>query len=363
MALFDVIKYNGGPDVLAWKYPTEELGTWSQLIVNEAQEAVLVKGGQVYDVFGPGRHTLSTANIPLLRHVINLPFGGRSPFTAEVWYINKAYKLDVRWGTPTPIQLQDPKYAVFVPVRANGTFGIRVNDAKKFLVKLVATLSSFDQNTLSRYFRGLYVSQIKDAISTYLVEKKVSVLEVNSYLNELSESLHQTIAPGMLPYGVELVSCFVNDISVPEDDEAVKQLKAALAKRAEMNVVGYNYQQERTFDVLDSAAKNESSGAASFMGAGMGLGMGIGAAGSFGAAFGDLAKGLDASGQSTPETPAPATPAQADVSAKCPSCGNVVPASAKFCPECGHALNRCCPKCGTPIQGTPKFCPECGEKL
>ena len=75
MALFDVIKYNGGPDVLAWKYPSEELGTWSQLIVNEAQEAVLVKGGQVFDVFGAGRHTLSTANIPLLRHVINLPFG------------------------------------------------------------------------------------------------------------------------------------------------------------------------------------------------------------------------------------------------------------------------------------------------
>ena len=350
MALFDVIKYNGGPDVLAWKYPTEELGTWSQLIVNESQEVVLVKGGQVYDVFGPGRHTLSTANIPLLRHVVNLPFGGRSPFTAEVWYINKAYKLDVLWGTPTPIQLQDPKYAVFVPVRANGTFGIRVNDAKKFLVKLVATLSSFDQDALSRYFRGLYVSQIKDAISTYLTDKKVSVLEVNSYLNELSESLHQTIAPGILPYGVELVSCFVNDISVPEEDEAVKQLKAALAKRAEMNVVGYNYQQERTFDVLDSAAKNESSGAASFMGAGMGLGMGIGAAGSFGSVFGDLAKGLDASGQTS-------------TFGNCPNCGSAVPASAKFCPECGHALNRCCPKCGTPIQGTPKFCPECGEKL
>lgn len=350
MALFDVIKYNGGPDVLAWKYPSEELGTWSQLIVNEAQEAVLVKGGQVFDVFGAGRHTLSTANIPLLRHVINLPFGGRSPFTAEVWYINKAYNLGVRWGTPTPIQLQDPKFSVFVPVRANGTFGIRVNDSKKFLVKLVATLPSFDHDTLSKYFRGLYISLIKDAISTYLTEKKISILEVNSYLNELSENLHQSIAPGMLPYGVELVSCFVNDISVPEDDEAVKQLKAALAKRAEMDVVGYNYQQERTFDVLESAAKNESSGAASFMGAGMGLGMGLGAAGSFGSAFGNLAKGLDVTGQ-------------ASSTANCPNCGGAIPPSAKFCPECGHALGARCPKCGAALAGTPKFCPECGEKL
>ena len=350
MALFDVIKYNGGPDVLAWKYPSEELGTWSQLIVNESQEAVLVKGGQVYDVFGPGRHTLSTANIPLLRHVVNLPFGGRSPFTAEVWYINKVYKLDIPWGTPTPIQLQDPKYAVFVPVRSNGTFGIRVSDAKKFLVKLVSTLPSFDHDTLSRYFRGLYVAQIKDAISTYLTKKRISVLEVNSYLNELSESLQRDLAPGMLLYGVELVSCYVNDISVPEEDEAVQQLKAALAKRAEMNVVGYSYQQERTFDVLDSAAKNEGSGSASFMGAGMGLGMGLGAAGTFGAVFGDLAKGLNTSGQ-------------ASSPGNCPNCGSAIAPSAKFCPQCGQALDARCPKCGAALTGTPKFCPACGEKL
>lgn len=350
MALFDVIKYNGGPDVLAWKYPSEELGTWSQLIVNESQEAVLVKGGQVFDVFGAGRHTLSTANIPLLRHVVNLPFGGRSPFTAEVWYINKAYNLDVRWGTPTPIQLQDPKFSVFVPVRANGTFGIRVSDSKKFLVKLVATLPSFDQNSLCRYFRGLYVSQIKDAVSTYLTEKRINILEVNAHLNELSASLQSSIAPGMLPYGVELVSCFVNDISVPEDDETVRQLKAALAKRAEMDVVGYNYQQERTFDVLESAAKNESTGSSSFMGAGMGLGMGLGTAKAFGTAFSDLANGLDASGQSSSTV-------------KCPNCGNAAPASAKFCSECGHALGDRCPKCGAVLSGVSKFCSECGEKL
>ena len=156
----------------------------------------------------------------------------------------------------------------------------------------------------------------------------------------------------MLPYGVELVSCFVKDVSVPEEDASVQQLKAALAKRAEMNVVGFNYQQERTFDVLDSAAKNESSGAASFMGAGMGLGMGLGAAGKFGAAFGDLAKNLDPSGQDP-----------AASGARCPNCGSAVPASAKFCPECGRTLGAQCPKCGAVLTGAPKFCSECGEKL
>ena len=93
MGVMDVIKYNGRPDVFAWKYPGEELGTWSQLVVNQSQEAVLVKGGSVADVFGPGTHTLDTKNIPILNKIINLPFGGKSPFKAEVWYINK----DITW--------------------------------------------------------------------------------------------------------------------------------------------------------------------------------------------------------------------------------------------------------------------------
>lgn len=100
MAIVDVLKYNGEPGVFAWKYPSEELGTWTQLIVHESQKAVLFKGGQALDVFGPGRHILDTANIPILNNVINLPFGGRSPFTAEVWYVNKVHSLGYKMGHP-----------------------------------------------------------------------------------------------------------------------------------------------------------------------------------------------------------------------------------------------------------------------
>ena len=148
MAIVEVVKYDGSPDVLVWKYPSQELGTWTQLIVNESQEAVLYKGGKIFDIFQSGRHTLSTENIPLLNKIVNLPFGGRSPFTAEVWFVNKLYSLNVKWGTPTPIQVQDPKYGVFVPVRANGQFGIQIKDAEKFLVKLVGTASVFDRQNL-----------------------------------------------------------------------------------------------------------------------------------------------------------------------------------------------------------------------
>lgn len=241
MAIVEVIKYNGPPDLLAWKYPSEELGTWTQLIVNESQEAVLYKGGKALDVFQSGRHTLDTANIPILNKLINLPFGGRSPFTAEVWYINRVFSLDVKWGTATPIQIQDPKYQIFCPIRANGMFGLQIEDSKKFLVKLVGTMPSFDRQTMIKYFRGLYITKVKDSISSYVVKKHISILEINAYIDELSLHMKQRIEPEMAEYGIKLANFYVNDISIPEEDPAVKKLKAALAKKAEMNIIGYSY--------------------------------------------------------------------------------------------------------------------------
>ena len=137
MAIIDVVKWNGTPSILAWKFPSEELSTWTQLVVNETQEAYLVKEGVYQGPFRAGRHTLSTENIPLLRNLIGIPFGGRSPFSAEVWFVNLITNLDIKWGTADPIQLQDPEYKIMVPVRAYGQYGIKISDPKRFLLKLV----------------------------------------------------------------------------------------------------------------------------------------------------------------------------------------------------------------------------------
>lgn len=150
---------DGNPNILAWKFPSEELSTWTQLIVNESQEAYLVKSGVYQGPFGAGRHALSTENIPFLSKAMGLPFGGKSPFTAEVWYVNLATNLNIKWGTPDPIQLNDPKYQIMVPVRAFGQYGIRITDPKKFLLKLVGTLKVFDADTLSEYFK-VYKSEV-----------------------------------------------------------------------------------------------------------------------------------------------------------------------------------------------------------
>lgn len=413
MAIVEVVKYNGGPDVFAWKYPSEELGTWTQLIVNESQEAVLVKGGKVLDVFGSGRHTLDTSNIPILNKVVNLPFGGRSPFTAEVWYINKVYSLDIKWGTASPIQIQDPKYGVFIPIRSNGVFGIHIEDSKKFLIKLVGTLSILDKASIVKFFRGLYITKVKDAVSQYLIHNQVSVLEINAYIDELSTFMKERIEPTMKEYGITLVNFYVNDLSIPEDDSAVIKLKDALAKRAEMNIIGYNYQQERSFDTLEGAAKNSGSSSAPIMGAGLGLGMGVGLGGTVGNAFGSISGEINTSNGATnkhkecqkchatmkkdqrfcgtcgfdTESAGEDDKNSKNAGTTCSSCGAKLDKNMKFCSECGNKYNPCpqcsydmpddatkcdkcgyekpksCPGCGTMVSRNVKFCPECGISL
>lgn len=376
MAIIEVVKYDGSPDVFVWKFPNTELGTWTQLIVNESQEAVLYKGGQALDWFGPGRHTLETANIPILNKLVNLPFGGRSPFTAEVWYINKVNSLDVKWGTPTPIQLQDPKYNVFVPIRAFGQFGIKISDSKIFLQQIVGTLSTFTSVDLIKYFRGAYLTKVKDHISEYLIKKKVSVLEINAYINEISESLKESILPTFADFGVELVNFYVNDISVPEDDSAIIKLKGALAKKAEMDIIGYSYTQERSFDTLEGAATNQGSGSAPIMGAGLGLGMGFGLGGNLGGAFGEMGKSIN----TNQSRECPHCSKQIGSEYKfCPSCGKDTTLAGnqnictkcgasnnhglKFCGQCGNSLVKVCPKCGEAVGDKQKFCSHCGNSL
>lgn len=292
MAVIDRVKWDGSPNILAWKFPdAEELSTWTQLIVNETQEAYLVKEGIYQGPFGAGRHTLSTENIPLLTKAIGLPFGGKSPFTAEVWYVNRTINLDVKWGTPDPIQLLDPKYQIMIPVRAFGQYGICITDTKRFLLKLVGTLSSFDADTLAEYFKGVFITRIKTEIANAIIKNGQSVLEVSTQLETISNMLKQALSVEMAEYGIGLSQFNIHSINVPEDDAAVQSLKTALAKRAEMGIVGFNYQQERSFDVLQTAAGNEGN-AGNVMGAGIGMGMGMGMGVPMGNVFGQMSPHL-----------------------------------------------------------------------
>jgi membrane protease subunit (stomatin/prohibitin family) len=328
LALADVVKYDGPRDVFAWKYPNAELGTRSQLIVNEAQEAVFFKDGKALDVFPSGRYTLNTENLPLLRDAIRVPLGGRTPFAAEVWFVNRLYVLDIKWGTPAPVTLRDPEFGVIVPMRAYGQLGLRVLDSKTFLTRLVGTVDFLDKETLNDFFRGVYLTHIRDTISSYVMHRRIGVLEITAFLLEISAYMKEALSPVFQEYGIELLNFYVNNIDFPEDDLSVKKLRNALAVRAEMDIVGYDYAQQRSLDVLEGAAKNTGAGVGVLtqIGAGVGLAAAVG-----GMVRNELGGAPDAGARTSPPQPAK---------------------SARFCPACGVAL-----------ASPSRFCPDCGAKL
>jgi membrane protease subunit (stomatin/prohibitin family) len=292
MAIVDRMKWDGSAHLLAWKVPPEELSTWTQLIVNETQEAFVVRGGVYEGPFDGGRHTLSTENNPLLRGLIGLPFCGKSPFSAEVWYVNRVSNLDVKWGTSSPLQLKDPEYQIMLPVRAFGQYGLRVTDAKKFLLKLVGTVQAFVVDTLSAYFRGMFGTRITTEIAKVIIARKVPILEVAMQLESISAHLQQNLAGELSDYGIGLQQFSITSINVPEDDPAVISLKTTLAKKAEMGILGFNYQQERSFDVMQTAASNEGT-AGGVMCASLGLGMAVGVGALIGGAMTGIGRNLN----------------------------------------------------------------------
>lgn len=276
MAVIDVVKYDGSDEIFAWKYPSDNLRIGTQLVVKTSQHTFFVKGGQILDEFKEGTYTLSTGNIPLLHKIINIPFGGDSPFQAEVWYVNMISKLDNKWGTPTPIQLEDPKYNVIVPVRAFGQFGMSICDPKVFLQTLVGNVKEYSTDKIVEYFKGKIISTTTAAISKKIVLEGVSVLQMHAILDELSEYCKERIKQEFLNYGIEIINYYLMSINVPESDPSVIKLKEAKDLAAKVNIAGKEvYQMDRGFDVLETAAQNEAT-MGSTMGAGMGLGLGVG---------------------------------------------------------------------------------------
>jgi len=386
MAIIDVVKWNATDQVYAWKFPSQELATWTQLIVSESQEAVMLLNGEMAGPFGPGRHVLDTQNIPILIDMLKIPFGGKSPYAAEVWFIQKTIPLDVKWGTPDPIQVLDPRFNVLVPVRAFGQLGLQIVNTKKFLLKLVGTMPSFSREQMVSYFRGVTATKVKTLIAETIIRNKVSVLEIAALLDTVSAQLKERLNREFEEFGVQLINFYVSSVNVPEDNPAVMDLRNALSKRAEMGIIGYTYQQERSFDVLQDAAGNPGSMSGGMMGAGMGLGMGMALGSPMGNAMGQLAGQINtASPVGTNNTAGnkcsacgkdlepevkfcgecgaavPSGDKSASAVVKCPSCHAENDASAKFCSECGATLRKSC--CGKSFPLSTKFCSECGKPL
>lgn len=280
MAIIDVVKCDMTDVEFCRKFPSTDLRLGTQLVVHPSQVAYFVKGGEIYDCFEPGTYTLHTNNIPLLNSLMKLPFGGESPFQAEVWFVNLTTKLDMKWGTATPIMLEDPRYGIIVPVRAFGQYGIKVSDHKTFLTYLVGNMRGFTAFKLHEYFKGQLLMNLNKAISEKITKDNISILEISNYLLDISEYCEKKVNTIFQKYGTAFTDFAIMSVNIPNNDQSVIRLKEAKDLAARLKITGQDvYQMERSFNVLDKAASNEGAGgAATSMGAGLGMGVGIGGA-------------------------------------------------------------------------------------
>lgn len=287
-----------------WKHPCEDFNTTSQLIVHESQEAVFFANGQALDLFEAGRYTLKTENIPLLRRVINLPTGGKTPFHCEIYFINKTHQMAIKWGTDSQIQYMDPMYHFPLQIGLSGEMTLSVEDSRKLLVYIVGTEKILTQKDLTQKFRALLMSKIKSYIGRTMQESSFSIFETDSHMSEISDNLHKLLISDFKEYGILLKNFYVTNIAKPDgeaayekfkdlhirqySDVAEAQLKQTLGiideetekKRRiieaegiaeKRKIEGYTYAQERGFDVAERVADNEGVGNFSSLGLGLGL--------------------------------------------------------------------------------------------
>ncbi len=280
MNAVDVIKWEVSDRELVHKFPTDEIRLGSQLIVYPTQTAFFVKGGQILDEFTSGTYTIKSENIPLLGKIINIPFNKETPFKADVWFVNQISLLDCKWGTATPLQMEDPKYEVIVPVRAFGQYGFKITEPRTFLEKLVGNMSTFSTQKIVEYYRGVILSKLTAIIYDKMRQSGMSVLNINANVEELSSYAQEKLSEMFLKYGIELVLFNIISISVQENDPSFLRLKAAKDAAAKIKIIGRDdYKLTRSFDVLEKAAENENGtvGAAVGIGAGVGIGGVVGA--------------------------------------------------------------------------------------
>lgn len=307
----EVIQYEGDNSTFIWKHPCENFNSLTQLIVHESQEAIFFMNGQALDLFGAGRYTLETQNIPQISKFLNRTTGDQTPFHCEVYFINKTEQMAIKWGTDSKVQYIDPIYGFPISIGASGEMSLRVQDSRKLLLKLVGTENDLGQQKLVSFFRAFLMTRVKTYIAQVIKADAINIFEIDGRLTAFSENIHQLLIPDFESYGISLERFFVTTIVKPDGDKQFEKFKelhfrqyadvaeaklrqqtdliyaqteaqkividsqAQATKRAQE---GYTYAQERGFDVAEKVAQNEAVGQFTNMGIGLGTMAGVGGA-------------------------------------------------------------------------------------
>ena len=334
----EIIKYEGDNSTFIWKHPCENFDSLTQLIVHESQEAIVCMNCQALDLFGPGRYTLKTENIPKIGKVLNRTTGDKTPFHCEVYFINKAEQMAIKWGTDSKVQYVDPTYGFPISIGASGEMSLRAEDSRKLLVKLVGTENYLGQQQLIGFFRAFLMTRVKTYIAQVIKANAINIFEIDENLTAFSENIHKLLIPDFADYGIALERFFVTNIVKPDGDRQYEKFKelhfrqyadiaeATLRQKTDLiyaqteaqKVVidsqaqatkraqeGYTYAQERGFDVAAKVAQNEAVGQFTNMGVGLGTMAGVG-----GAVGGVVGNAVGGALQAASEPAQPTQPAQ-----------------------------------------------------
>lgn len=262
--LIDIIEWvDSTQDTIAWRFERyqKEIKNGAQLTVRESQVAVFVNEGQIADIFSPGRYQLTTQNLPILTTLKGWKYGFNSPFKAEVYFINTKQFTDQKWGTKSPIILNDPRFGMF-EVRSFGTYAFRVSDAKKFVQEILGTSGYFNTEDIAGQLRSLVVTRFSDTVG----ESQFTAEMFAAKLNELSEALHQVIHDDFNQYGIDLTKFLIENISMPEE---IKKEIFELSRLEKIDLSKLT--QLKTAKAIEKSAENHGEA-----GAGLGMGMGVG---------------------------------------------------------------------------------------
>ncbi len=257
--LAKIIKYEGDNDTLVWKHPAEDFNYGSQLIVHESQEALFFLDGQALDLFGPGRYTLETQQLPILEKIYKLPTDAEKTFHSEVYFINKAVQMAIKWGTPEKVRFIDPLTGVPLELGASGELNLQVADSRKLLVKMIGTMKgiAWDDRegftkSVQAAFRPLITTAVKANLPSVIKDNAIDLLEVDEKLELISAHLQDKVVPGFEEYGLTIPQFYVTSIVLPENDPNFKRIRELHTITLQTRV----YQAEAT--VLAAKAQSEA---------------------------------------------------------------------------------------------------------
>ena len=229
----EIIKYEGDNSTFIWKHPCEDFNSMTQLIVHESQEAIFFMNGQALDMFGAGRHTLETQNVPKIGKFLNRATGGDTPFHCEVYFINKTVQMSIKWGTDSKIRFIEPSMGIPLEIGACGEMNMEVSDSRALLLKLVGTMNGIAwgdsgagfTKSIQNCFRPLISTAVKAHLVSSIKSQNIDILEIDEHLEALSEVLRKAIVPGFEEYGLTIPQFYITNVALPENDPNFKRLR------------------------------------------------------------------------------------------------------------------------------------------